>query len=109
IFFPLVFINQLIGRRLMFLLYFSSLLLGLIGSAKVFSIIGGDLREATNSIESGVNYLYGLESVLLFFWLLYIRRNYQSGEMRQKVIFNISFFYTCFILLTLRDATAVRM
>lgn len=109
IFFPLVFINQLIGRRLMFLLYFSSLLLGMIGSAKVFSIIGGDLKGTTNSIQSGVNYLYGLESMLLFFWLLYIRIRYQSGEMKQKVIFNISFFYACFILLTLKDATAVRM
>lgn len=109
VFLPLIFVNELVSKQAMFLLYFSSIILGLIGSAKVFSIIGGDLNGVINSIDSGVNYLYGIESILLFFWLLYIRKRYQSGEMREKVIFNISLFYACFILLTLRDSNAVRM
>lgn len=109
IFFPLIFMNELISRKGIYLFYFFSAFLGLVGSAKVFSIVGGDLTEITNSIESSVNYFYGLESLLLFIWLLFIRRRYQSSKIKHQVIFNISFFYACFILLTLRDATAVRM
>lgn len=109
VFLPLILMNDLISKRGMYFFYFSSLLLGLVGSAKIFSVIGGDLREVTNSIESGVNYFYGLESALLFAWLLFTRERYQSGELKHKIIFNISLFYTCFVLLTLKDATAVRM
>lgn len=109
IFLPLILMNDLISKKGMYFFYFSSLALGLIGSAKIFAIIGGDIGGTGSSTESGVNYLYGLESVLIFIWLLFIRRRYQSSDIKQKIIFNISLFYTCFILLTLKDATAVRM
>lgn len=109
VFLPLILMNDLVSKKGMCFFYFFSVILGLIGSAKIFTIIGGDIRGTGSSIESGVNYLYGLESLLIFIWLLFIRRRYQSNEIKQKIIFNISLFYTCFILLTLRDATAVRM
>lgn len=106
---PLIIMKKLISKSHMCIFYIFSLFFGLIGSAKIFSILGGSDIEKSLSSGVSVNYFYGLESILIFTWLLFVRKRYESYDIKYKLIFNISFFYSCFILLTLKDATAVRM
>lgn len=106
---PLILMKKLISKYNMYIFYILSLLLGLIGSAEILSMLDvNGIDESVSSVDS-VNYFYALESIMLFLWLLFVRKSYERYDVKRKLIFNVSFFYACIILLTLRDATAVRM
>ncbi|MFV5462468.1 EpsG family protein [Acinetobacter towneri] len=111
---PLYFMTKVIKFNNIILIYILGFLFGVVFNMQaLFGLIGSSLDNERilgaelNAIK--FNYFYVVEATLIFFWILLNYKFYIKYERDKVIIFNVSIYYCLFVLLTVKDATAVRM
>lgn len=111
---PLYFMTNRIKINNIILIYIVGFLFGVIFNMQtLFGFLGSAIDDqriqegGTNALQ--LNYFYIIEATLIFFWILLNYKLYNKYEKDKIIIFNISIYYVFFVLLTVKDATAVRM
>lgn len=111
---PLFFIRKIFNIKLVVLIFILGLILGLFVSVQqVFVYLGAALdneRLISNSYNNNaINYFYFLEAVLIYIWLVLRFDFYKREVLKYQIVFNLALIYVFFNLLTINDATALRM
>ena len=111
---PLYFMTKKIKLNNIILIYILGFLFGVVFNMQtLFGFLGSTIdNQRIQGAESNVvqfNYFYILEATLIFFWSVLNYKFYEKYEKDKIIIFNVSIYYVFFVLLTVKDATAVRM
>lgn len=111
---PLFFMKTKMKFNKFIIIYIIGLVFGVIFNMQtLFSFLGGVVENEriqagqNNAIQS--NYFYVGEATLLFLWMMINYKNYIKYDRDKIIIFNISLYYVFLVLITVKDATAVRM
>ena len=108
------FMKKIFNIKTLILLFILGLVLGFfVNTQQLFMLLGGffdNQRLISNSgNENAINYFYFLEATLIFIWLLARYDFYKKQEYKMQIVFNLCVVYVLFNLLTISDATALRM
>ena len=109
-----LFAKKIFNIKSVILIFILGLVLGFfVNTQQIFMILGGffdNNRLISNSNNNNlVNYFYFLEAVSIYIWLMLRYDFYKKENYRNQMIFNLSLIYVFLNLLTINDATSLRM